>query len=70
MKYTKLTFDYGKFSFHETSGMNGYTKNSVYSSLGAHHMYTDTDKLEAGIKKFKKDLLKYYNNIVTTIEKL
>lgn len=69
MKYTKLNFSiYLKYSEHETDSMNGYTKNRVYTTLGSHHMYCDTDKLEAGKKKFKKDLLKYYNNIITIVE--
>lgn len=69
MKYTELIFNnYHKFYEYEKDGMNGYTKNRLHTTLGSHHMYCDTDKLEAGKKKFKKDLLKYYNNIITTVE--
>lgn len=63
MKYTKLKFDYGKFDSNETDSMNGHTKNKLYGSF----MYVDTDKLEEGKKKFKKALLKYYNNIIQNI---
>lgn len=52
-KHTKLTFNYSRFSSYRCSGMNGYTKNKMYSTLGDHHMYVDTDKIEAGIEKFK-----------------
>lgn len=69
MKYTHLSFDtYLKYSEHETDYMNSYTKNRVYTTLGSHHMYCDTDKLNTGKKKFKKDLLKYYNSIIKTVE--
>lgn len=71
MKYTKLSFDtYLKYSEYQTDHMQGYTKNHLYTSLGSHHMYVDTDKLEIGKEKFKKYLLKYYNNIITTVEKI
>lgn len=70
MKYTKLKFDYSKFDSNEINSMNGYTKNKLYNSLGGHHMYIDTDKLEIGKKKFKKDLLKHYNNIIKNIEQI
>ena len=68
MKYTKLSFGYNQFSYYETDHMQGYTKNKLYLGLSTHHMYCDIDKLEAGKKKFKKDLLKHYKNIITTIE--
>jgi len=70
MRYTHLKFNYGKFYYDEVGGMNGYTKNRLYSTLGDHHMYCDTDKLEAGKKKFKKELFKYYYKILTTIEEI
>lgn len=65
MKYTHLQFDYEKFSSYETDGMNGYTKNRIYSNR---FMYVDTDKLEIGKEKFKKELLKHYNNLINKIE--
>ena len=68
MKYTKLKFDYGKFESHETNSMNGYTKNKLHTAFTDHMMYVDTDKLEIGKEKFKKELLKHYNNIVKNIE--
>ena len=68
MKYTKLKFDYNKFSSNETDYMNGYTKNKMHSTLGSHHMFVDTDKLEIGKEKFKRELLKYYNSIIQTVE--
>lgn len=64
MKYTHLQFDYEKFSSYETDSMNGYTKNRLYSNT---FMYVDTDKLEAGKEKFKKELLKHYNNLINKI---
>lgn len=68
MKYTRLKFDYGKFESNETNSLNSYTKNKLYTTSSSHHMYVDTDKLEAGKEKFKKELLKHYNNIVRNIE--
>ena len=69
MKYTKLSFGtYLKYSEHDTDYMNGYAKNRVHTTQGNHHMYIDTDKLEIGKEKFKKELLKYYNNIINKIE--
>jgi hypothetical protein len=65
MKYTHLQFDYEKFSSYKTDSMHGYIKNKLYSNK---FMYVDTDKLEAGKEKFKKELLKHYNNIVKNIE--
>ena len=67
MKYTKLKFDFERFSSYQTNTMNGHTKNKLY---GNGFMYVDTDKLEIGRKKFKKELLKYYNNLITEIEKI
>lgn len=64
MKYTHLQFDYGKFSSYETDTMNGYIKNRLYSDR---FMYVDTDKLEIGKEKFKKELLKYYNNLINKL---
>lgn len=68
MKYTKLKFDYGKFQSNETDSLNSYTKNKLYTTFSSHLMYIDTDKLEIGKEKFKKELLKHYNNIVKNIE--
>jgi len=68
MKYTKLSFAYNNFKYHETETLNGYTKNHLYTTLGDHHMYVNTDELEIRKEKFKKALLKYYNNILTTVE--
>ena len=65
MKYTKLIFDYEKFSSYETDSMNGYTKNRLYSN---NFMYVDTDKLQEGKEKFKKELLKYHQNLINKIE--
>ena len=69
MKYTLLKFSEtsGKLQWFETDSLNGYTKNKMYNSV-YWAMYCDTDKLEAGKKKFKKDLLKHYNNIIKTVE--
>ena len=69
MKYTKLSFDtYLKYSEHETDSMNGYTRNHLYTTLGSHHMYVNTYELEIRKEKFKKAILKYYNNIINKIE--
>ena len=68
MKYTKLSFAYSKFNSHETGTLNGYTKNHLYTTSGDHHMYVNTDELEIRKEKFKKALLKYYNNILTIAE--
>lgn len=68
MKYTHLKFNYGKFYYNETDSLNGYTKNHLYTSSGDHHMYVNTDELGIRKEKFKKGLLKYYNNIMTTVE--
>lgn len=70
MKYTKISFSYNNFKCHETGTLNGYTKNHLYTTLGYHHMYVNTDKLEIGKERFKKELLKYYNNIINKIENL
>lgn len=71
MKYTKLKFsESGGFYTWELKSMNGYIKNKLYSSLGIHYMYINRDKLEIGKKKFKKELLKHYNNIIKNIEQI
>jgi len=78
MKYTKLIFSYDKFENYETNSMNGFAKNKLHNGLTNHWMYVDTDKLEVGHsvkglcprEKFKKELLKYYNNIINNIEKI
>lgn len=67
MKYTKLKFDYEKFSSNETDSMNGYTKNHLYTTSGSHHMYVNTDELEIRKEKFKKGLLKHYTNLINKI---
>jgi len=68
MKYTELTFveDIG-FYTDELEKIQFYKKDRLYSSLGSHSMYVDSDKLEIGRKKFKKDLLKHYNNLIKQI---
>lgn len=68
MKYTKIKFIGETFEYTEVDHLNSYTKNNLYASLGSHHMYVDTDKLEIGEEKFKKQLLKYYNNLINKIE--
>ena len=69
MKYTKLSFDtYLNYSEHETDHMNGYTRNRLYTNLGSHHMYINTDELKICKEKFKKAILKYYTNIITIVE--
>lgn len=68
MKYTKLKFDYVRFESNETDSLNSYIKNKMYTTFSSHHMYVDTHKLEIGKEKFKKELLKHYNNIVKNIE--
>ncbi len=50
---------------YETDSMQGYTKNKLYSNR---FMYVDTSTLEAGKEKFKKELLKYHNNLITKIQ--
>lgn len=70
MKYTKLLFGYNKFSYYETNSLNGYTKNKLYTATGSHLMYVDTNKVEEGKQKFKKNLLKYYSDIIKTIEEI
>lgn len=64
MKYTKLKFDYEKFSSNETESMNGYAKDKLHQNS---FMFVDTDKLEAGKEKFKKGLLKHYTNLINKI---
>jgi len=68
MKYTKIKFIGGKYEYTQVNHLNSYTKNTIYTSLDSHHMYVDTDKLEIGKEKFKKQLLKYYNNLINKIE--
>ena len=68
MKYTKLKFNYDKFESNETDSLNSYTKNKLYATFSSHLMYVDTDKLEIGKEKFKKEYLKHYNNIVKNIK--
>lgn len=70
MKYRELKFyiNSGEFFTDETNSLNSYTKNRLYDHGYMKFMYVDTDKLEIGKKKFKKDLLKYYNNIIKNIE--
>lgn len=72
MKYTELKFyiSSGEFFTDETNSLNSYTKNRLYDYSYMKFMYVDTDKLEIGRKKFKKDLLKYYNNIIKNIEQI
>ncbi len=70
MKYTKLKFSYNKFFYDETNSLNSYTKNKLYTTLGDHLMYVDTDKVEEGKQKFKKNLLKYYSDIIKTVEEI
>lgn len=69
MKYTQLKFsNSGGFYTWEVKSLNSYKKDRLYSSLGTHSMYIDSDKLEIGRKKFKKELLKHYNNLIKQIE--
>jgi hypothetical protein len=68
MKYIRLGFNYGKFSAREVESLNSYKKDRLNSVLDSHTMYIDSDKLEIGRKKFKKDLLKHYNNLIKQIE--
>lgn len=68
MKYTKLAFTHNKFSSHKTDNMNGYTKNKLYTTLGSHIMFVDTNELETGRKRFREKLLKYYELITKEIE--
>lgn len=68
MKYTKIKFVGEKFEYTQVNHLNSYTKNTIYTYLDCHHMYVDTDKLEIGKEKFKKELLKYYNNLINKIE--
>ena len=70
MKYTKLKFNYNKFSYNETDSLNSYIKNKLYTTLGDHHMYVATYKVEEGKEKFKKQLLKYYRDIIKTVEEI
>ncbi len=67
MQYTKLKFSYEKFSEQQVSSLNGYIKNRIYTTSGDHKMYVDTQRLEIGKEKFKKELLKHYNNILVKI---
>ena len=69
MKYTLIKFSEisGKLQCYETDSLNSYTKNKMYNSV-YWMMYVDTDKLEIGKEKFKKELLKHYNNLINKIE--
>jgi len=72
MKYTQLKFyiSSGEFKTNSETGLNSYSKNRLYDVGYMKFMYVDSDKLEAGKKKFKKDLLKHYNSLIAEIEKI
>lgn len=72
MKYTELKFyiNSGEFFTNKTDSLNSYSKNKLFDCGYMKFMYVDTDKLEIGKNKFKKDLLKHYNNIIKSIGKL
>ena len=69
-KYVRLQFYKSSYEFkaEEKSSLNSYTKNRLYDCGFMKFMYIDSDKLEIGRKKFKKELLKHYNNLIKQIE--
>lgn len=70
MKYIKINFyeTSDTVSFTETDSLNGYRKNKLLRNLVIFFMYIDSDKLEAGKEKFKKDYFKHLDNLKTIIE--
>ena len=68
-KYKRIVFSETseKISYEPTDSLNSYTKNKLYHST-FWHMYVDSDKMEAGKEKFKKELLKHYSKLISKIE--
>lgn len=69
MKYTKIVFNenYNEVDWYTVSSLSGYKKNKLYKS-NSWIMFIDSDKLEAGKEKFKKDYFKHLDDLKQKVE--
>lgn len=67
MKYIKISFNENSVTYAETGTLNSYKKNKLYKS-NSWIMFVDSDKLESGKEKFKKDYFKHLDDLKQKVE--